>query len=195
KNLFDCDKQVSAIEIGLEDVRQSDDVQGKISSLMGSDYLLKNRFQQNKALFSTLQTEKLWAFVLLIFILVVATFNIIGALTMLIIEKKKDIVTLSNIGADGNFIRRIFMTEGLLITFIGALIGLALGLLFCFLQMKFAFVKFAEGFVTDAYPMDIQAKDFLFILLSVFCIGVIAAWFPVRFFTKKNALDKFRLEV
>jgi lipoprotein-releasing system permease protein len=195
RTLFDYEKEISSLEIGLENVSYSADVTDEMKKLMGADFQVKNRFQQNKALFSTLETEKLWTFVILVFILIVATFNIIGALTMLIIEKKKDIITLANIGADASFIRKIFMTEGVLITFIGALIGLLIGFLFCYGQTQFKWVTFDEGFVTDAYPVDVQLKDFLMILGAVFLIGSIAAWFPVRFFTKENALEKFRTEI
>ena len=108
---------------------------------------------------------------------------------MLIIEKKKDIIILNNIGADVTLIRRIFLFEGLMITVIGAIAGLALGLLVCWLQMQFSLVKYSEGFVVDAYPIKINALDMLLIISVVLLIGFFAAWYPVRLFTKRNVVS------
>jgi lipoprotein-releasing system permease protein len=143
----------------------------------------------NDVLFKTLETEKLATFIILAFILVIATFNIIGALTMLIIEKQKDIKTLFSLGADLSLIRNIFMREGFLITGVGAVIGLALGLLVCWLQIQFHLVKFGDEFVIPYYPIELQAKDFVWIFGLIMLIGFFAALYPVRFFTKNAKLN------
>jgi lipoprotein-releasing system permease protein len=195
RTLFEYEKEISTIDIGLDDDRRSDEVQSKIKTIVGEGFYVKNRFEQNKTLFNTLKSEKLIVFIVLAFILIVATFNIIGSLIMLIIEKKKDIVTLNNFGAGIKLIRKIFMTEGLLITLTGAISGLLLGTAFCILQDKFHLVTLeGAGTVTSYYPVDMQPGDFVAVIIGVFSIGVLAAWFPVRFLTKESVIDKFRVE-
>jgi lipoprotein-releasing system permease protein len=137
-------------------------------------------------LFKTLETEKLWTFLILAFILVIATFNIIGALTMLIIEKKKYIKTLYNLGADQQFIQLIFMKEGFLITAVGAISGLLIGLGVCILQQQFHFITFDDQYVIPYYPIKMEVQDFVWILSVVMGIGFVAAIYPVRIFTKND---------
>ena len=186
QDLFDCKDGVSIIELSVKDKNNIKEVQQQLQALLGKEYLIKNRYQLNDVLFKTLETEKLWTFLILAFILVIATFNIIGALTMLIIEKKKDIKTLYNLGADQKFIRNIFMKEGLLITAVGAIGGLIIGLLVCILQDQFHFVTFDEQYVIPYYPIKLEIKDFIWILGVVMGIGFLAAIYPVRVFTKNN---------
>lgn len=184
--LFDCPESFSTIEIGLENKDDLESVQEQLSEKLGPNYQVKNRFQLNDVLFKTLKTEKLWTFLILAFILVIATFNIIGALTMLIIEKKKDIKTLYNLGADQKFIRTIFMQEGFLITSVGALSGLIIGVIICILQQQFHLVTFDDQSVIPFYPIEMQWKDFIWILTLVMGIGFLAAIYPVRVFTKND---------
>lgn len=184
--LFDCPESFSTIEIGLENKDDLESVQEQLSEKLGPNYQVKNRFQLNDVLFKTLKTEKLWTFLILAFILVIATFNIIGALTMLIIEKKKDIKTLYNLGADQQFIRTIFMQEGFLITSVGALSGLIIGVIICILQQQFHLVTFDDQSVIPFYPIKMQWKDFVWILTLVMGIGFLAAIYPVRVFTKND---------
>lgn len=184
--LFDCPESFSTIEIGLENKDDLESVQEQLSEKLGPNYQVKNRFQLNDVLFKTLKTEKLWTFLILAFILIIATFNIIGALTMLIIEKKKDIKTLYNLGADQQFIRTIFMQEGFLITSVGALSGLIIGIVICILQQKFHLVTFDDQSVIPFYPIEMQWKDFVWILTLVMGIGFLAAIYPVRVFTKND---------
>jgi lipoprotein-releasing system permease protein len=186
QQLFDCPDAFSIIELSVDDKTQLKTIQEKLQKILGSEYLIKNRYQQNDVLFKTLETEKLWTFLILAFILVIATFNIIGALTMLIIEKKKDIKTLYNLGADQKFIRTIFMQEGFLITSVGAVSGLIIGLCVCILQQQFHLVKFDEQAVINYYPIELQLKDFIWILCVVMAIGFLAALYPVRIFTKND---------
>jgi len=188
QELFDCKNDVSIIELSIDDKSQLHSIQDDVREAMGPDYLVKNRFELNDVLFKTLETEKLWVFLILAFILIIATFNIIGALTMLIIEKKKDIKTLYNLGADQKFIKTIFMQEGFLITAVGAFSGLIIGLVVCILQQQFHFVTFDEGYVIPYYPIVMELKDFIRILGLVMGIGFLAAIYPVRVFTKNDLL-------
>jgi lipoprotein-releasing system permease protein len=185
KKLFDIPDKISALEISCEK-NQNEDVQKILQQKLGSDFIVKNRYQLNDTLFKSLETEKLATFIILAFILVIATFNIIGALTMLIIEKKKDIKTLYSMGASITLIRNIFMREGLLITGIGALIGLLLGLVVCWIQIQFHLVKFGDDFIIPYYPIVLQLKDFLWIFGLIMLIGFLAALYPVRVFTKMD---------
>lgn len=185
KKLFDITDQISALEIACKKGK-TEQVQNSLQELLGEDFIVKNRYQLNDTLFKSLETEKLATFIILAFILVIATFNIIGALTMLIIEKRKDIKTLYSMGADLRLIRSIFMREGLLITGIGAAIGLLLGLCVCWLQLQFHLVKFGDDFVVPYYPIELQVKDFIRIFALIMLIGFLAALYPVRVFTKTD---------
>lgn len=190
QNLFDCKDEVSFIELDVNNESNIDDVQEKLQALLGANFSVKNRYQANDVLFKTLEIEKLWVFLILAFILIIATFNIIGSLTMLIIEKKNDIKTLYNLGADQHFIKSIFMKEGLLITFLGAVSGLIIGLLFCVCQQQFHLIKFDEQYVISYYPIIMEFKDFIWILSLVMVIGFLAALYPVRVFTKNDLIKK-----
>ncbi len=185
KKLFDEPDKVSAIQI-LCEKGKSDDVQMALQEKLGANFIVKNRYQLNDVLFKTLETEKLATFIILAFILIIATFNIIGALTMLIIEKRRDIKTLYSMGASINLIRNIFMREGFLITGVGAIIGLLIGLFVCWLQMQFHLVKFGDEFIIPYYPIEIQIKDFVWIFGLIMSIGFFAALYPVRVFTKMD---------
>ena len=186
QTLFDCPDSFSIIEISVNDKTELETIQEKLQEKLGPQYQIKNRFQLNDVLFKTLETEKLWTFLILAFILVIATFNIIGALTMLIIEKKKDIKTFYNLGADQKFIRNIFMQEGFLITAVGAISGLVIGLVICLLQQHFHLVEFDKESIVPYYIIELQIKDFIWILGVVMVIGFLAALYPVRVFTKND---------
>ena len=188
--MFDCKDEVSVIELNITDKSKLNAIQEKLQTLLGNDYLVKNRYQANDVLFKTLEIEKLWVFLILAFILVIATFNIIGSLTMLIIEKKKDIKTLYNLGADQQFIKSIFMKEGFLITFVGAMSGLFIGLIICLIQQKFHVVTFDDQYVIPYYPIIMELKDFVWILGVVMIIGFLAALYPVRVFTKNDLVHQ-----
>ena len=184
--LFDYTNEVTSIELRLKDDVDKDKIQQQIVSTLGNKYEIKNREQQNAMLFKTLKSEKLWTFIILVFILIIATFNVIGSLTMLIIEKKKDITILHDMGADIQLIRKIFLMEGLLITLIGAALGLLLGTFVCWLQIRFSLVRFDQGYVVDAYPIKLEITDFIVVTGVVLLIGFFAAWYPVRVFTKRH---------
>jgi ABC-type lipoprotein release transport system permease subunit len=185
RELLDYKTEVSAIELKLAKDADREQAKEEIAQIVGEKYDVKDREEQNAVMYKTLRSEKLWTFIILVFILIIATFNVIGSLTMLIIEKKKDIGILHNMGADVSLIRKIFLFEGLMITMIGAITGMLLGLIICYLQIKFSLVKLTEGYVVDAYPIAFRATDFLAVTGAVLLIGLFAAWYPVRVFTKK----------
>lgn len=185
RELLDYKNEVSSVEIGLSPLCDKDKVQKEIQESLGKEYNVKNRLEQNELLFKTLKSEKLWTFIILVFILIIATFNVIGSLTMLILEKKKDIAILWDMGASVNLLRKLFLMEGILITLIGALLGIIMGVLVCWLQIHFGLKRFGEGFIVDAFPIKMQVNDFIIVFVVVMLIGLFAAWYPVRIFTRK----------
>lgn len=186
RRLFERKEAVSAIEIKLKDLDQSDEVQEHIQNLLGEDYVVKNRFQQHDVLFKMMETEKTAIFFILSFILVIASFNIIGSLSMLIIDKQNDIETLRSIGANKKLIQRIFLIEGWLISLSGALIGTVLGILVCVLQLKFGLVKIGgDNIIFSKYPVRIEFFDVMIVFVTVVIIGYLASRLPVRYLTRK----------
>ncbi len=183
-------------EITSIDIKTSKDnidptLQEKMKQIMGNSYVVRNRYQQNELFYKTMQTEKWAIFFILVFILFIASFNVIGTLTMLIIEKKKDIITLRNLGANPTQIKRIFLFEGWMISVAGAATGVVAGLLVCWLQMRFELIKLQGSgtFVIDAYPVQVQAADVLLTLLLVLIVGFFAAWYPIRYMSRQHASD------
>ena len=162
RELLDYPTRVTAIEIGLEKSADIRKIQIQIQDLLGDYYDVKDRYQQHDLLYKIMKSEKWAVFLILTFILMIATFNVIGSLTMLIIDKKKDIKILWNMGADTLLIRKIFFIEGLLIAFVGAIIGLVAGLGICILQMEFGLIKIQGSFVMDTYPVELELMDFIY---------------------------------
>jgi len=177
---------VSSIEIGFANGANSDEIKSGIKKILGGNFAVKDRFEQNELLFKTLKSEKLWTFIILVFILIIATFNIVGSLSMLILDKEKDIDILWKMGADMQSVKKIFMYEGVLITFIGAVGGLVLGTLLCLAQIKFKLISFGPGFKVDAYPVCLQATDYLYVFIVVMFIGILSSSYPVKMFTAKG---------
>jgi len=186
RGLVEKPKGASALEVGLRPGADVGQVQQAVQEIVGDSFLVRSKDEQNETLFKTLKSEKLWTFIILVFILIIATFNVIGSLTMLMIEKKKDINILWNMGADKLLIRRIFLWEGIFITLVGSLAGLLLGTTLCWLQMHFGFIQFNEGYVVDAYPVIMQPVDFIIVFGTVLLIGLFAAWYPVKLFTDRS---------
>lgn len=187
RELFQYKTEVSALEIKLNSGFSEDEAQNQISRILGSDYIVKNRYQQHEAFYKIMKSEKFFIFLMLTFIFIIASFNIFGSLTMLMIDKKEDIATFRNLGANLSVIRRIFLFEGWLITFIGAVCGLFLGFIICWLQIKFEFVKLGTSgsFLVDAYPVKLIWTDFVVIFVTVIAIGYVVAWYPVKYISKK----------
>lgn len=185
QELFDAEGLVSSIDISIHKSASRDKVQQELQSLLGNKFVVKNKDQLNEVLFKTLETEKLWTFIIMSFILLIATFSIISALTMLIIEKQKDIQTLYALGAHKRMIESIFMVQGFLITFGGAFVGLILGVIVCWIQIQFHMITFNENSILPYYPVEVNWEDLALVLLVLLVIGFIAALYPVRLFTKE----------
>jgi len=179
KEIIDSPNKVSSLEIGLTPGSDEEEVRDKIKAAVGGDFKVETRLQQHEFLYRILKTEKWAVYFILSFILVIAIFNIIGSLTMLIIEKKKDIGILAALGAENKMIKNIFLLEGILITMFGALVGITLGGIICFVQQKFGIIKLdnSESFLINAYPVEMQVADFFYVLGIVFAIGFLAAWY------------------
>ena len=187
QSLFEDKSEISAYEIKLKPGANQSQIQRKIQRIVGEGFQVKNRIQQNELLYKTMKTEKWAIFFILAFILLVASINVIGSLTMLIIEKKNDIQTLRNLGSNMRSIKKTFLYEGLLISFIGASIGLVLGSLICLVQQKFGIVKLpGDGsFVINSYPVKLMFSDIILVFTTVSIIGFFASWYPIRFITRK----------
>ena len=161
-------------------------IQSDLKTILGNSFSVKTRYQQHAFLYKILNSEKLAVFIILSFILVIATFNIISALTMQMIDKKKDIILLSNLGASPKLIKLVFFLKGVLTSTIGLIIGLLIGLFIAWLQIKFGIIKMGNGsFVVDDYPVDIHFSDIILVLLTVFAIGCIASLIPARYLVKR----------
>ena len=190
RDLFQYDTQVSSIELKLKEGVDTDAFAHKIGEILGNDFVVQNRYEQQADTFRIMQVEKLISYVFLTFILLVACFNVIGSLSMLIIEKKNDVVTLRGLGADDRLISRIFLFEGCLISFLGALVGVVLGLTLCLVQQEFGILTLGSGanagaFVVDAYPVSVHWQDVLLILVTVLVIGFLSVLYPVKFFSQR----------
>ncbi|MGF0096747.1 FtsX-like permease family protein [Prevotella sp. SGI.027] len=188
RNLFDMKGRISSLELRLQENSNLKETKKEIQAIVGSRYKVLDRFEQQADTFKIMQIEKIIAYFFLTFILVVACFNIIGSLSMLMIDKKNDVVTLRNIGASDKQITKIFLFEGRMISVIGALIGILLGLLLCWLQQTFGFVSLGQSsgdFVVNAYPVSVHYLDILFIFITVIAVGWMAVWYPVRYFSKR----------
>ena len=182
KKLLEYDTQITGLEIGISKGADIERIQRQITELSGDKFNVKNRFQQQALLYKIMRSEKWVIFMILTFILLIATFNVIGSLSMLILDKKRDIAVLQCLGASHVKVKKIFFAEGLLVSLIGAVGGLILGGVTCFLQQKFGFVKLGSAnstFVVNAYPVHMQVLDFIFVFITVMVIGSIATWYPV----------------
>lgn len=177
---------LSAVEIKLKKNAAVEEVQKKIQKQLGANFIVKNRFQQHEFLYKVMKSEKWAIFLIFSFILIIASFNLTGSLSMLIIDKKKDIFTLQHLGAEKSLIRKIFLFEGWMIAFIGALIGLLLGYGICWLQDSLGLVELPQAFIVQYYPVDMKLSDFISVFFVVMFIGLVASYFPVRFLTKKH---------
>lgn len=193
RELLDYEDEVTSIELSLNKSANVEKVKKEIIQLIGNDYEVRNRFEQQVLLYRIMKSEKWSIFLILSFILVIAAFNVISSLTMLILDKKDDVRTLHNLGATDQLIKRIFMLEGMMISIGGAVLGLILGGLISWLQQEFGLISLGDGsgsFVVDAYPVKLLAKDFLIVFLVVLAIGFLVAWYPVKQISKKYLSPK-----
>lgn len=190
RNLFQYGTEVSSIELKLHPNADVDVVKKKISKFLGDDFLVQDRYEQQMDTYRIMEVEKLISYLFLSFILLIACFNVIGSLSMLIIDKRDDVITLRNLGADNQLIFRIFLFEGCLISFIGALVGVCGGLMLCLLQQEFGFLSLGSGdsagaFVVDAYPVSVHFCDVMLVTITVLVVGFLSVLYPVRYLSRR----------
>jgi len=182
--------EYSAVEIALHNPAAANELKKDIRKIFGDGYLVQNKYEQNKSLYSVMNLERWVIYGVLCLILVVAAFNMIGALTMLVLEKQKDISVLHSLGGSNRFIQKIFLSEGLLLALIGCAGGMLLALLIAWLQLQFHIIPLSGGsFLIDYFPVKLRLMDFLLVGTTVFVIALIASWIPAR----KAAVQEFSL--
>ena len=188
RRIFDQQGMLSSLELRLKPGSRFNAVKDKVRELCGTKFVVKDRFEQQDDTFKIMKIEKLIAYIFLTFILMVACFNIIGSLSMLIIDKKDDVVTLRNLGASDKQIVHIFLFEGRIISAIGAVIGIVIGLLLCWAQQQFGLVALGSSsgsFIINAYPVSVHPEDIILIFITVLVVGFLSVWYPVRYFAKR----------
>lgn len=187
RRMLDYTTEVSAVELKLRPGASLSSVQDRIERMLGDGFVVQDRYQQQADVFRIMEIEKLISYLFLTFILMIACFNVIGSLSMLILDKKEDVVTLRNLGADDRLIARVFLFEGRLISLFGALIGIVLGLALCFAQQKFGLIALGSSgtFLVDAYPVSVHALDIVVVFFTVLAVGFLSVWYPVRYLSRK----------
>jgi lipoprotein-releasing system permease protein len=186
RGLLDEPKNISAINLNYKKSTDLKSVQEDLEDKVGSMFTIKTRYQQNADLYKTLNYERWFIFMILVFVLIIAIFNIIGSLTMLVIDKQKDIAILTSLGANKRLIQGIFFFEGMMISFIGCIAGMVVGLIFCILQEQFAFIRFGDNLTAiDAYPIALRFGDFILVFLTVTGIAAIASGISARLSIKR----------
>jgi lipoprotein-releasing system permease protein len=186
--LFQMGNRVSAVEIGLNEGFSDKEVKTELAALLGNKFAVKTQFEQHELFYRIMESEKWAIFLILGFVLVIASFNILGSLSMLIIDKKADIAILQSMGANQQLVRTIFLFEGWLISLAGAVFGIIIGVLVCWLQIEFGLLKIPGNdgaFIFSAYPVEIRVSDLFATFLLVSGIGFLAAWYPIRFISGK----------
>jgi lipoprotein-releasing system permease protein len=184
--LLEDEHAVSSIEIKFSSSAEPGLVQKQVEKLFGKNYKVQNRYQQQEIFYKVMKSERLAIFIILTLILIIASFNIIGSLTMLIIEKERDVNILRSLGANNDLIRKIFIFEGWMISIFGAVFGVILGFVICWIQQRYGIVKLnSESLLMEAYPVVLKIRDFIVVPATVLIIGYWAAWYPVRYLTKK----------
>ncbi|MET3875582.1 FtsX-like permease family protein [Chitinophaga sp. OAE865] len=173
--------EMSSLEIGIRAGVNDNLLKAQLEKLLGNKYKVQTRYEQNQSLYAIMQTEKWAVYVILSFIMIIAAFNMIGSLYMLVIEKQKDITILKAMGARKSLIMRIFLAEGLIIAGIGTALGFGLGTTFCLLQQHFGIIKLeGTSFLVDSYPVSMHAADFVLVFITIMVIGIAASWYPAR---------------
>ena len=188
RRIFDQQGMVSSLLIRLKPGSDFDAVKAEMKRLCGDDFSVRDRYEQQDDTFRIMEIEKFIAYILLTFILMVACFNIIGSLSMLIIDKRADVQTLRNLGATDQQITRIFLFEGRMISAIGAVVGILVGLLLCWIQQTFGIIALgssAGSFVVDAYPVSVHWEDIVVVFITVLVVGFLSVWYPVRYFSRR----------
>ncbi|MBQ7420549.1 MAG: FtsX-like permease family protein [Alloprevotella sp.] len=188
QRLFEQEGNITQLEVKLKAGVSEDKVKAELKKLVGDRYDVRDRYEQQEDTFNVMKIEKVFAFFFLSFIVLVACFNIIGSLSMLIIDKREDVSTLRSLGATDSEIIKIFLYEGRLITLVGAVAGVVIGLVLCLCQQQFGLLKLGGGsdnFIVSAYPVSIHFLDILIVLFIVILVGFISVWYPVRYLSKQ----------
>ena len=188
RRLFDQQGMLSSLELRLKPGSDFEAVKAEITRIADGKYYVRDRYEQQDDTFRIMEIEKLIAYIFLTFILMVACFNIIGSLSMLIIDKRNDVMTLRNLGATDRQITQIFLFEGRIISAIGAFIGILFGLLLCWIQQTFGIISLGSStgtFIVDAYPVSVHATDVILVFITVLAVGFLSVWYPVRYFSRR----------
>ena len=188
RRIFDQQGMISSLELRLKTGSDFEAVKSRISQLAGAKYHVRDRYEQQDDTFRIMKIEKLIAYIFLVFILIVACFNIIGSLSMLIIDKRDDVATLRALGANDRQVSQVFLLEGWLISAIGAVVGILIGLLLCWIQQQFGVIALgrSEGsFIVDAYPVSVHPWDVVLVFVTVLVVSFLSAWYPVRHFSRR----------
>lgn len=190
RSLMDYPNLCTSVEVFVSKEKKLGSVKRALQELLGDDYLVQDKYQQEALLFKTMKSEKLMIYLILAFILLIAAFNIMSTMGMLIIEKKEDLKILSSLGATRSFITRIFVIEGLIISFLGGFLGMLIGALICFIQDTFHPISYGTGeghYIIDHYPVALQGGDFLLVLITILIISLLSSYFPVKIIKKRYA--------
>lgn len=193
RRLFERQGYVTGVELRLKKGTDISAAKSRIADQLGSGYKVMDRYEQQEDTFKIMKIEKLISYIFLTFILMIACFNIIGSLSMLIIDKKNDAITLRNLGATDSQIVKVFLIEGRLISAAGAVIGIIIGLALCLIQQEYGIINFgnSEGaYIIDTYPVSVHAWDIVLIFATVLIVGFVSVWYPVKYLTKKLLLNK-----
>ena len=186
RELLEYDSEVTSLEIKFEEGAKEAVVQKEVARLFGKEFTVQNKYEQQEIFYKVMRSERIAIFFILTLILIIASFSIIGSLTMLIIEKERDIEILKSLGADNPLIRKIFIFEGWLISIFGAVAGILLGFAVCWVQQRYGLVRLqSDSLIVNAYPVVMKVRDFIIVPATVLLIGFWAAWYPVRFLTRK----------
>ena len=188
RDLFEQPGKISSLALRLKDGADVEKVKKELQLQLGDRFAVKNQYEIHHETYSIMEIEKSIAFLFLSFIVLIACFNIVGSLSMLIIEKREDVETLRHLGATDKMIQSIFLLESRMITFMGAVVGIILGLLLCYLQQTFGFIRFgssAGSFIIDAYPVSVHWLDIVLVFFTVLGVGFITVWYPVKYLTRK----------
>ena len=185
RQLFGYHDEVSAMEIKLKPGSNERRLQAKMKEVLGNEFQVQNRFEQQADVFRIMEIEKFISYLFLTFILIIATFNVIGSLSMLIVDKREDAQTLRNLGASNQLIERIFMFEGWLIAAYGAFAGIVIGVVLCLIQHHFGIISLGNNFIVEAYPVSVHLTDVLLIFLTVLVVGALSVIGPVKYMSKR----------
>lgn len=187
QKLFAQDNKVSGIELKLKDKKHINKVKKQIEQVLGEDFIVQNRYEQQADIFRIMEIEKFVSYLFLTFILAIACFNVIGSLSMLILDKQEDVNTLRQLGANNQLITRIFLFEGQLISFSGSIMGIILGVTLCLLQQHFGLLSLGGSgqFIVDAYPVSLHFGDVCLIFITVVVVGFVAVYYPIRYLCKR----------